>query len=355
MAFTFSLAENTGLATRTAVSRQVKRPYSHSTKFEGNGKKLLWSGLGRDVSEANSAYEVCKLAGLDYEVRTEKIFTSDGIEIPNMVATRRYDVYGDVEVPSTVYGAVTNRYQPVQNHEGFEFIDSLFGHDGFEVETAGQFHDGKIVWIEAKLPRTTVVDEDICPYIVFTNRHDGKGSVRIFLTPVRVVCQNTLNYAIKGAKDRTFSVRHVTSAVMKLAQAKDILNHYYEYLDSMGQKIEQQKQCLLEEKHIDNFLSMMFPFKTEDTPRIKERAMQQREEVRYLYRTVDDLDGYENSGFKFVNAVSDWATHHVPARQTANYQNNLFQSTIEGNKYIDMAVSMVDEIMDTANKIVAVI
>ena len=349
----FEIIENTGIVTANNISTRIERPYTRSTFFEGNGKKLLWSGLGKDVSQANSAYEVCKLAGLDYKVRTEKIYTSDGIAIPNMVATRRVDTIGDVEIPSTVYGAVTERYCPVQNHEGFEFIDSLFQHNGFQIETAGQFHDGKIVWVEAKLPQQTMVGEDIMPYIVFTNRHDGKGSVRIFLTPVRISCQNTLNYAIKGAKGRTFSVKHTNSAVTRLEQAKMMLHHYGEYLEAMSQKIEAQKRTLIEEKHIDNMLSIMFPFKQEDTPRVKETAMAQRNEVKQVYYGVDDLDGYENSGFKFVNAVSDWATHHTPKRNTANYRSNLFQNTLEGNKYIDMAVDMIDELSVTSNKMIA--
>lgn len=330
------------------------KPYMKRTLFEGNGKKLLWDGLGKDVSQANSAYEVCKLAGLDYEVRTEKMFTSDGMEIPNMVATRRYDIFGDIETPSTVYGAVTNRYVPVQNAEGFEFIDELFGHAGFEIETAGQFDNGKIVWVEAKLPEMVMVNEKIMPYLVFTNRHDGKGSVRIFLTPTRIICKNTLNYAIKGAKDRTFSVKHTSSAVQKLEQAKGVLHHYNEYLGMMSQKIEQQKQCLLEERHIDNFLNQMFPFKQEDIPRVKETAMTQRNEVKAVYYQTDDLDGYENSGFRFVNAVSDWATHHVPKRNTANYRSNLFKNTLNGNKYIDMAVDMIDEFAPVSNKMIMI-
>ena len=345
---------NNGLVNVNSILARPQRPYSRSTLFEGNGKKLLWEGLGKDVSQANSAREVCKLAGLDYEVRTEKIFTADGMEIPNMIATRRYDIVGDVEIPSTVYGAVTNRYCPVQNHEGFEFIDALMGEKGFEVETAGQFDNGKIVWIEAKLPERVMVGEKMMPYLVFTNRHDGKGSVRVFLSCTRIICKNTLNYAIKGAKGRTFSVKHTSSAVQKLEQAKGILHHYNEYLEAMEQKIEQQKRILLEEKHIDNFLNLMFPFKQEDTPRVKETAMAQRNEVKDVYYNTLDLDGYENSGFRFVNAVSDWATHHVPKRNTANYRSNLFQNTLEGNKYIDMAVDMIDEFDNVSNKVVAV-
>ena len=74
----FEIIENTGIVTANNISTRIERPYTRSTFFEGNGKKLLWSGLGKDVSQANSAYEVCKLAGLDYRVNTEAIYTAAG-------------------------------------------------------------------------------------------------------------------------------------------------------------------------------------------------------------------------------------------------------------------------------------
>lgn len=327
--------------------------YSKKTLFEGNGRTLLWDGLGKNVSEANSAMEVCRIAGLDYTVNTEKIYTSDGMEIPNMVATRRYDTVGDVEVPSTVYGVVTNRYEPVQNHKGFEFIDTLFGHNGFQVETAGQFDNGKIVWVEAKLPEKVMVGEKIMPYLVFTNRHDGKGSVKIFLTPVRVICKNTLNYAIKGAQGRSFSVTHTSSATQRLEQARQTIENYNNYLGAMETEIEKQKQILLEDKHFDMLVSKLFQFKETDTDRQKSKVLANREEVKQIYYNQSDLDGYEKSGFRFVNAVSDWATHNTSHRNTANYRGNLFQKTLNGNEFIDAAVDMINEFAPVANKQIA--
>lgn len=338
--------------TLNVVARQP-RSYSKRTLFEGNRRRLLWEGLGEDVSGANSAYEVCKLAGLDYKVETESIFTADGEKIPNMVCTRRYDIEGDVEIPSTVYGVVTERYNPVQNYEGFDFIDTLFHHDGFEVETAGQFDDGKIVWVEARLPKRSMAGEDIDPYLVFTNRHDGKGSVRIFLTPVRIICKNTLNYAIKKAQGRTFSVRHTTTAQQKLEAAKETLENYYLYLGEMEKVIEQQKSILLEDKHLDQMINTLLQFKETDSDRTKQRVLANRQELKSYYY-ASDLDGYEKSAFRFMNAVSDWATHRAPARQTANYASNLFQKTLDGNEYIDAAYTIIDEFAATANKMIAV-
>lgn len=325
-----------------------ERTYSNSTLFSGNGRRLLWEGLGTNVRSAGSANEVCRLAGLDYEVKTERIYTADGQPIPNMVATRRYDS----NVPSTVYGVVSNRYTPVQNHIGFEFIDALFNHDGFEVETAGQFDDGKIVWVEAKLPQRNMVEEKIDPYLVFTNRHDGKGSVRIFLTPVRIICKNTLNYAIKGAQNRTFSVRHTTTAEQRLGVARETVDNYFAYLDAMEKVIEHQKRVLLTDNHLDQMINKLLPFDEEESTRVKERVMANRDELRRYYN-VSDLDGVGNNGFRFINAVSDWATHRTPARQTANYVGNLFQSTLNGNEFIDAAYSMVEGMEETKSISVA--
>lgn len=338
--------------TNEVVTRVPRHRYVKRSLFEGNGRRLLWDGLGRNVSAAHSAREVCKLADLDFEVQTEPIFTADGVKIKNMVATRRYDEYNGELLGGTVFGVVSNRYQPVQNHKGFEFIDALFGQEGFEIETAGHFDDGKIVWLEAKLPQQVMAGEEIMPYLVFTNRHDGKGSVRIFLTPVRVICRNTLNYAIKKAQQRSFAVRHTTNAVELLQEATQILQNYHAYLEAMNSTIENQKRILLSDGHFDQLISRVFPIKESDKDSVKERIKLNREEVRAIYNSADDLSGREKSGFRFVNAVSDWATHHTPMRETKTYRSKLFQNTLNGNPYIDTAVAVIDE-WDGGNLLIA--
>ena len=175
-----------------------------------------------------------------------------------------------------------------------------------------------------------------------------------FLTPVRVVCRNTLNYAIKGAQGRSFSVTHTSSANAKLEQAKITIENYHRYLDAMEEMIGKQKQILLEDKHVDMFLSKMFPYNEADTDRQKVKVLANREEVKQIYNKQSDLDGYEKSGFRFINAVSDWATHNTSHRNTANYRGNLFQKTLNGNTFIDTAVNMIDEFASTANKQISI-
>lgn len=336
------------------MARQPHRQYQHSTLFEGNDRRLLWDGQGSDVSEASSAMEVLRMAGLDFTVEMEPIFTGDGTKVPNMLATRRYDRLTDgTQIASTVYGVVSPRYRAVQNTEGFSLLDAMYGHNGFEVETAGQFDDGKIVWIEAKIPRREMTGEAIDPYLLFTNRHDGKGSVRVCFVPVRVRCKNTLNLALRRAS-RTFAVRHTTTANEKLEAAKETLNNYYAYLDAMAIEVEKQKRMCLGKAKVINMIEELLSFKESDTQRVKDGILVKREELKRVYENAPDLDGYEDSAFRFVNAVSDWATHRKPSRQTANYASNLFKSTLEGNEYIDAAYEMVNAMESTANKMIAV-
>jgi len=76
-------------------------------------------------------------------------------------------------------------------------VDALLG-EGVRFETAGSLHEGRKVWMLAKLPNSyTLGGEEIAPYLVFSNSHDGNSSIRVAMTLIRVVCQNTLNLAFK--------------------------------------------------------------------------------------------------------------------------------------------------------------
>ena len=105
-------------------------------------------------------------------------------------------------------GVVTDRYRTIQNHDAFAFTDSLLG-EGVTYETAGSLQNGRRVWVLAKLPQRYIISGDeITPYLVFMNAHDGTGAIKAAMTPIRVVCMNTLNLALSTAK-RSWSTNHV--------------------------------------------------------------------------------------------------------------------------------------------------
>ena len=153
-----------------------------------------WHGLGTIVAEAPDSKTALEISGLDWNVIQKDITTagSNGI-IPGFKANVR-------DSDDSVLGIVTDRYKIVQNSEAFAFTDALLG-EGVRYETAGSLQDGRKIWMLARLPHQYIINgEEITPFMVFMNSHDGSGAIKAAMTPVRVVCSNTLNLALATAK-----------------------------------------------------------------------------------------------------------------------------------------------------------
>ena len=163
-----------------------------------------WHGLGTQVMEAPTSAAALSLAGLDWRVIQKPLLTYDEIPVPGFKANLR-------DSDNQVLGVVTDRYKVVQNEDAFAFTDSLLG-EGVTYETAGSLQNGRRTWILAKLPQRYIISGDeITPYLVFMNSHDGSGAIKAAMTPIRVVCMNTLNLALSTAK-RTWSADQIGRA-----------------------------------------------------------------------------------------------------------------------------------------------
>ena len=190
-------------------------------------RELPWHGLGKRLEEAPTSKEAIIQAGLDWEVDQRPIYDAFGKEIPRYRANTR-------STDNSILGIVTDKYQVVQNAEAFEFTDSLID-EGVTYETAGSLRDGKTIWLLAKMPQQKILDDEFDPYVCFTNTHDGTGSIKAFMTPIRVVCYNTLNLAISQAK-RAWSTKHMGDMKSKLEEARETLGFANDYMEKLGDR-----------------------------------------------------------------------------------------------------------------------
>src|ERR1700733_3004849 len=168
-------------------------------------KEKPWHGLGTRLEKAATSTEAIKAAGLDWQVEKQPVFLKNGI---NAISRRHAVVRRDNGHP---LGIVGERYVPLQNNDAFRFFDAVVGLKEAVYHTAGALGQGEIIWILAKLNGVIrVVGDDITEkYLQLTNRHDGGGSVQILWTPIRVVCQNTLNIALQESQSSLHtSLRH---------------------------------------------------------------------------------------------------------------------------------------------------
>lgn len=156
-------------------------------------RETPWHGLGTRVSEAPDSQRALIVAGLNWNVVQEPVYTGEDERIEGYKVNVR-------DTDRKVLGVVSDRYKIVQNREAFAFTDELLG-EGVRYETAGSLQNGRKVWMLARMPHEYIISgERISPYMVFFNSHDGSGAIKVALTPIRVVCQNTLNLALSTAK-----------------------------------------------------------------------------------------------------------------------------------------------------------
>ena len=292
-----------------------------------------WHGLGTMVAEAPNSKDALRLAGLNWKVLQEPVYTENKELIQGYKANVR-------DTDRKVLGVVTDRYKVIQNEEAFAFTDTLLG-EGVRYETAGSLQEGRRVWMLARLPREFIIGgERISPYMVFSNTHDGSGTVKTALTPIRVVCNNTLNLALRTAK-RSWSMIHTGDISGKIEEAKNTLLLADEYMTALGQEFENLRKIKLSEKQVLDYIKILLPME-ENYSLLQKRGVEKlRADMKMRYFDAPDLKGVGNNGYRFVNAVSDFATHSTPRRKTANYKENIFARTADGNPMIDRAYQLV--------------
>ena len=292
-----------------------------------------WHGLGTIVTEAPSSADALKLAGLDWNVVQEPIYTEFNEPVEGYKVNIR-------DLDRNVLGVVSDRYKVVQNTDAFSFTDELLG-KGVRYETAGSLQEGKKVWLLARLPREYIIaGERISPYLVFSNTHDGSGSVKVAVTPVRIVCNNTLNLALNTAK-RSFGMIHTGNIQDKIQEAKDTLFMAEEYMDCLGIEFEQLRRQKITDAQVKEYIELLLPMEKDPTAIQRKNTIKLREDMLRRYYDAPDLQKIGKNAYRFVNAVSDFATHSAPIRRTANYNENLFMRTMDGNPLIDKAYQLV--------------
>lgn len=195
-------------------------------------KEKAWHGLGQIVQDYPTSTEAIHHAGLDYTVEKRPLFTygnenmkPDGdiclripeIEVPGYYATLRTDT-------EQVLGVVGKDYEVVQNIDAFTFFDAIVGGEGIMYETAGALGKGERIFITAKLPGYIKVGSDdlIEKYLFLTTSHDGFGSITAAFTPIRIVCNNTLNAALRNSSN-SIKIRHTQNAKERLEQAHKVM------------------------------------------------------------------------------------------------------------------------------------
>ncbi|MEZ5941144.1 MAG: DUF932 domain-containing protein [Planctomycetaceae bacterium] len=274
-----------------------------------------WHGLGTKLDEPATAAEAIEAAGLDYQVNLRPIETDDGILIPQRKAVIRTD-------SNQVLGVVGNSYQPVQNHDCFGFLDSVVEDGRLRYHTAGALGQGEKIWMLAKLPdeiRIKDSDDVTEQFLLLSNSHDGSSALRVFFTPIRVVCANTLGVAERRNRGQGVSIIHKGDLTAKVTEAQEILGFAKRFYDDLGERIHRLASHYPSRRQLELYFMSLYP----DHPESKnKRAENVRQELLRLFEhgRGQEIPATKLTTWAAFNAVTEFVDHHRSTRGQTNLE-----------------------------------
>jgi len=267
-----------------------------------------WHGLGTKVDPDLTPDQFQKVAGLDWTVEKQPLMTPNGVKVPNKEALVRSS-------DNSVLDVVGTGWNPVQNSEAFEFFHDYVMAGDMEMHTAGSLKDGQMVWALAKTKESfELFKGDVTEnYFLFTNPHQFGKSLNIRMTPIRVVCNNTLTLSLSKQSDQMVTVNHRTAFDADMVKeqmgiAREKMEQYKSMAEFLGGKRATGENVIQyfnevfgapAKEKVDNVI----PF----TSRNAKMAMEQLE-------TQPGANFAEGSWWQAFNAVT-YMTDHLQGRE----------------------------------------
>ncbi|MFI6056321.1 DUF932 domain-containing protein [Streptomyces violascens] len=293
--------------------------FTDCTAAFASARTSAWHKLGTVTSGAMTAEEAMSTAYLSgWDVRKLGLSATElrpdaveNIEVPNHFASVRTN-------PKTgrteALGVVGPDYTPVQNEEHAEFLNLLADESGAHFETAGSLKNGRQVFLTMKMPKgMTIGGSDRTDlYIAAFNSHDGSSAFRVVLTPVRVVCANTQRAALKGAVS-SYSVRHTSGALGRIAQAREALGLVWEYAAEFEKAAQRMVEAEMTLAELRTVVDRLWP-EAKDSPRATTNREQRHGQIAHLFQHADTQAGIRGTRWAAYNALTEYANHEAPSR-----------------------------------------
>lgn len=279
-------------------------------------RRPTWENLGIDVTGSRNISEVIKNAHLDYEVeKRELAIAGTNLIIPDKMATVR-------TTDDHIYGVVSPKYSIIQNEEAFDFVNYINGE--LEFVKAGETKGG-CVYIIARLPEQYVLGDAVAPYVLFRNSFNGRFQIQSAVAPLRIVCQNQLTMAFKSSAN-TINIRHSRNAEAKMLEARQILRHATEYMNTLNSFAESMVSKKVDDVQFGKLMDTMFAT-TEDMSARRVTAIETDRASFITAYNADDNANFKGTAWGVINGASDYITHKPIQHNSETAEETRFIAT----------------------------
>jgi phage/plasmid-like protein (TIGR03299 family) len=264
-----------------------------------------WHSLGIPLLSPATAREAIEAAGLNYTVVKKPLQDVVGPEYPGGVLHRWATVRTDT---GDILGVVSEAYHVVQNIDAFGVFDKLVAANETIYETAGALGRGERIWILAKLPGYIKVrgNDLVSKYLLLSNSHDGSSLLQMKLTPIRVVCNNTLNAALKGSGE--VNIRHTANAAEDAAQALFLLGLSNSLYDQLAVIFNRMAKTKISDGQLSEYLHALVP-NIEGSDNGEGRAI--RKACSALYESGHGAELARGTLWGAFNCVTEYTDHRM--------------------------------------------
>lgn len=267
------------------------------------------------LDQLATAQEALEVAKMGWIVQKEPVLAASGKPLEGKFLLTR----SDTQTPLAVVGSA---YKPVQQAEAFQFFDAVTQDPhGAKYVTAGSLFGGRKVFMLAKLPSfIEVVKGDIIEeYILLTNSHDGENRAKMFWTPIRAVCNNTVSMAEAGAKDiSTFKFKHLGPIMDKVGRAQEVIGIAKQNSIVMAEAFEVMRRHEPTQKQIDKIVAHLFPSYSDTPQKGKPTAQSERihNEVKALAENGrgNDLPGVKGTTYALYNGITEYVDYYKQSK-----------------------------------------
>lgn len=265
-----------------------------------------WNGLGVVVEGDVGPMDALKLAGLHWSVRKETLYRTNFDEIPDRVAICRSD-------DGRYLGTVGQGFHPIQNVEQAAFVEEICGVGNAVVDSCGALRGGRRTFWTIKLPNALTISEQdtVQRYLIVANAHDGTLSFRAFWSPIRVVCTNTLNAALRRSQSGV-SLRHTASILSRVSEAKKVLGLANEYYGELSETFTALSRVSLDDKGFSTYLNEVLPVPPDanDDSAVHEA----RRIVSLNWQQGRGVEFTSKSMWRAYNSVTEFTSHQRQLR-----------------------------------------
>lgn len=278
-----------------------------------------WHGLGTvfDQNADIHTADMLRLAHLaDWGVAVEPVLVPEGYRVvsENYMVTRT----NPFDAGKDVLAFVGKKYRPFQNEALFEFADNILD-GGASWESAGSIKDGRVVFGSMVIPREFILDpqganDKTVTYLLVHTAHDGSSSVQANITPVRVVCQNTLNMALNGSK-QSFKIRHTSGTQSRVDEARRVLGLTFGHMDNFEVIARQLFEVEIDNKRFHDIISAVYPMPDSSAGKASLTKWESKVDlITDIYHQSPTMTNIKGTAWGALNAMTERIDYFRSAR-----------------------------------------